>query len=410
MTKPLHFKYVPQSDFMRDLPSSRPVFVAVALSLAAAIALGLTRFSYGLLIPPMRADLNWSYFVAGLMNTGNALGYFIGAIMTTKLIRKFGVWNLLIISSFVSSVFTFLPGLVTETTILLMMRICAGVASSFIFISGGVLSARLGAMHSGRAGLLIGIYYGGTGVGITLSALLVPVAQSSAQLAGAVHTWQWSWIALGVLCLLATCLLAGPAKTIGEAPQNQSNGRNFAINDFVYSLIGYLMFGVGYIGYMTFVIALLKDQGISLGYITAFYALLGLSVVASSRVWAKMLDHFKGGQSLAILNFILSLACVLPAVTTSTSLLFASGIVFGGVFLSVVASTTLIVRHNLPQDSWSAGISAFTTAFALGQILGPSVVGWIADGSGGLERGLMVSAAALLIAAILSSQQKHLQH
>ena len=80
----------------------------------------------------------------------------------------------------------------------------------------------------------------------------------------------------------------------------------------------------------------------------------------------------------------------------------------GAVFLSVVASTTAFVRHNLPQAQWAAGISAFTVLFALGQIVGPTVVGWVADGPGGLTRGLVYSAAALWLGAALAWRQKPL--
>jgi hypothetical protein len=38
--------------------------VAAALALANAVSLGLGRFSYALLLPPMRADLGWSYATA----------------------------------------------------------------------------------------------------------------------------------------------------------------------------------------------------------------------------------------------------------------------------------------------------------------------------------------------------------
>ena len=68
-------------------------------------------------------------------------------------------------------------------------------------------------------------------------------------------------------------------------------------------------------------------------------------------------------------------------------------------FLSVVASTTALVRHNLPPAHWAAGISAFTIVFAAGQIVGPTMVGWIADGPGGLARGLVASALALWLGA-----------
>lgn len=76
-------------------PVRSPLLTAAALSLGAAVALGLTRFSYGLLLPPMREDLGWSYLLAGSMNTYNALGYFVGALITPALMRRAGVWRLL---------------------------------------------------------------------------------------------------------------------------------------------------------------------------------------------------------------------------------------------------------------------------------------------------------------------------
>ena len=81
---------------------------------------------------------------------------------------------------------------------------------------------------------------------------------------------------------------------------------------------------------------------------------------------------------------------------------------FGAVFLSVVASTTALVRHNLPPGQWATGISAFTIAFALGQIVGPTVTGYISDGAGGLARGLVASAVTLWLGAALAMRQRPL--
>ncbi len=195
--------------------------------------------------------------------------------------------------------------------------------------------------------------------------------------------------------------VAVPVAT-GTAP------RRFEWRQFGFGLAGYGMFGVGYIGYMTFVIALLREQGAGAGSITLFYALLGVAVVASSRIWAGLLDRYKGGQALAILNALLGAATIVPALTSAFWAVLLSGLVFGGVFLSVVASTTALVRHNLPQSGWAAGISAFTIVFAGGQIVGPTVVGWIADGPGGLARGLVFSALALWVGAALASRQRAL--
>lgn len=387
-------------------PQRHPLITGFALSLGAAVALGLARFSYGLLLPPMRADLGWSYLLAGAMSTSNALGYLVGALITPLVLRRFAARELLIAGALVASALLIITGFFTDATALLAQRLLSGIISAFVFISGGVLAARLAALHPGRAGLLLGLYYGGGGLGITLSALLVPVALLAAAADGAAHGWQWAWWGLGAICFVATIAIVLPSRGMSEAPRASAEAGRFRVRDFGFSLAGYFMFGVGYIGYMTFVVALLKQQGMQPPAITAFYALLGLAVVASSRIWARMLDHYKGGESLAILNALVGVACVLPALTAAVSVVFASGLLFGAVFFSVVASTTALVRHNLPASAWSAGIAAFTTVFALGQIVGPTVVGWIADNAGGLAHGLVFSAGALFVGAVLALRQR----
>ncbi|WP_075256322.1 YbfB/YjiJ family MFS transporter [Herbaspirillum camelliae] len=385
-----------------------PILTALALSLGTAVALGVARFSYALLLAPMRADLGWPYLVAGGMNTGNALGYLLGALATPLLMRRFLAHRVLIAGAFATALLSFLPALTTDTLLQLLLRVVTGVSSALIFVSGGLLVSRLAAMHGHRAGLLLGLYYGGTGLGIVAASLLVPPVMAAAAAHGAPHPWQWAWLLLGTLALVASLVMAGPARLMpATAAQVQGNGR-WQARSLLFGLIGYLFFGLGYIGYMTFVIALLKEEGMPAERITLFFALLGAATFASSRIWARMLDRFRGGQSLAILNGLLALATVLPALTAEPVAVFASGLLFGGCFLSAVASTTAMVRHNLPPHHWPAGISAFTIIFAVGQIIGPTIVGWIADGAGGLQRGLTFSALTLLTGALVAWRQRPL--
>ncbi len=393
---------------------TQAIRLALALSLGAAISLGITRFAYGLLLPPMRADLGWSYTLAGAMNTANAAGYLLGALGAPRLMRALGPQRTLMLGAVLASGFMGLSGFFTAAGPLLVQRLLAGVASAWVFIAGGLLAARLGVVHPSRAGLLLGLYYGGTGWGIVLSALLVPAALAAAQ--GVPHGWAWAWWGLALACGLGTAVLAWPARVLpreavavpASSSASGASASVFRWRDLGWALAGYGMFGVGYIGYMTFVVALLREQGASGTAVTVFYALLGVAVLASSRIWAGLLDRHQGGGALARLCALLALATVLPALTSAWPVVLASGLVFGGVFLSVVASTTALVRHNLPQAAWAAGISAFTIVFAAGQIVGPTVVGWIADGPGGLARGLVFSAAALLVGAGLAWRQKPL--
>jgi len=385
--------------------------------MAAAVSLGMTRFAYAMLLPPMRDDLSWTYTLAGSMNTLNAVGYLFGALVTPRMLNRWGAVTVLIGGALMASLLMALTGFFSETPVLLLQRLLAGAVSAAVFVSGGLLAARLGAHLPSQSGLLLGLYYGGTGWGIVLSAGLVPAALAVANEQAFEHPWAWAWWGLALACFTMTLVMFAMrlpikrwAAELKPIDTNSSLHSDQAIQmhwpQWVFGLAGYGLFGVGYIGYMTFVVALLRDQGASTAEISWFYALLGLAVLASSRIWAGLLNRYRGGQPLSILNALLSAATLIPVMTSAWPMMLVSGILFGSVFLSVVASTTAMVKHNLVPSQWAAGISVFTVVFAIGQIIGPTMVGWIADGPGGLQRGLLFSAAALLLGAVLARLQK----
>ncbi len=380
------------------------LWVAAALALAAAVSLGLARFSYALLLPPMRADLGWSYLTAGAMNTANAAGYLVGALWAPHALARHDARRIMLAGGAAAALLLAAHGLVRSDPALLALRLASGAASAASFIGGGLLAARLASSGgAARAGLVLGLYYGGTGLGIIASALLVPVV-----LARGPAGWAAAWLALGALAALAGALTAAGTRSLHAPPATAAVRVPVPLRRLGFALAGYLCFGLGYIGYMTFVVTLLREQGLAAGIVTAFYVLLGAGVVASSWIWAALLQRRRDGVPLALLNALLALATVLPVLGTPLPLVFASGALFGSVFLSLVASTTALVRHNLPPAAWPAGIAAFTIVFAAGQIAGPSLVGWVADGPGGLRLGFVLSAALLALGALLAWRQRAL--
>jgi len=360
----------------------------------------------------MRADLSWSYTLSGAMSTINAFGYFLGALVTPKIMQRWGAVRVLLYGSLLSSFFMGITGFFLESETLLLQRLLAGIGSAFIFVSGGVLSARLGSILHEKSGFIVGIYYGGTGWGILLSAIIIPIVLQNKQNEN--HSWTYAWWTLALVCFICTAIIFKPMIMLHEMgldkhPQiNTHQSSKFSVYSILPALLGYACFGIGYIGYMTFVILLLKEQGVDKTTITIFYSLLGIFVVASAWIWSNLLGKAKAGGAIAILNCLLGLAAIIPALTNNIVLLFFSGCLFGSVFLSVVASTTAFVRHNLPSEQWTKGISLFTIIFAIGQIVGPTVVGFIADGSGGVEKGLIFSSVVLWVGSILALKQKQL--
>lgn len=391
-----------------DSESLAPLWLAVRLSLGSAIALGFVRFSYALLLPAMKADLGWSFAQAGAMNTANAAGYLIGAAMFPWLARHRSPGALFVAGAYAVIVLTALCGLVSDTSMLLAQRLVAGVGSAFIFISGGVLAARLTTAAPRRGGLILGLYYGGTGYGIVLSSMLVPATVRAVP-----HGWQHAWFALAAACAVCAMLARGAARRIDAAGAAIARAPGGPVRQrtawwrYSPALGGYGLFGVGYIGYMTFIVALLRSEGMSQGVVCAFYIALGVATVASARIWSPFLDRTRGGLALATFNALLGIATLMPALFSHPVAAAISGVIFGATFLSAVASTTAFVRHNLSSDEWARGISAFTIVFAFGQIAGPVAIGWVSDNAS-LTRGLVYSSAVLLLGALFAACQRPL--
>ncbi|WOD16850.1 YbfB/YjiJ family MFS transporter [Paraburkholderia kirstenboschensis] len=385
------------------------LMLATALSLGSAIALGLARFAYALLLPSMKLDLGWTFAEAGAMNTANALGYLLGALAFPRLARRWQADKLFVAGCVATALLMAACSLLADTNSLLVLRVITGASSAAVFISGGVLAARLASASPRDAGLVLGLYYGGTGWGIVASSVLVPLT-----ILNRVHGWQFAWFALAAACAAFSVAAVGAARKI-EGVHAVAAPAHLANTDdaprwprFVRALGGYALFGVGYIGYMTFIVALLRNAGMSATVVTGFYLLLGIATVLSARLWSGLLDRMRGGQALAVLNALLAVATLLPALFTQPWIAFVSGALFGATFLSAVASTTAFVRHNLPTSHWAKGISAFTIVFAFGQIVGPMVIGWVSDGAG-LARGLIYSALLLAGGAVLAACQRPLR-
>lgn len=399
--------------------SKKPVLLAIGLSMGTSLGISLARFSYALFVPTMRDDLGWSYLVLGAMNTAHALGYLLGAVTLPLIIRRFSSWVSFVSGGILTSVFLGLCALVADAAPIALLRFLSGFTSASVFAGGTVLIAQLANLHPGRSGLLLGIYYAGGGLGMVITAFLVPATIDLGIHWQWLHPWQVGWLVVGLTGLLLTLLMWQPSVSVPVAPPRPGRGDATAVGRYAAVAAAYFCFGMGYIGYMTFVISLLRELGWEKLNLTLFYAAMGLFGMFSAQLWANALDRFKGGECLAIVNALLALACLMPACfafapgagtgLVGMVVIYLSGMIFGACFATAVASTTAFIKHNMPQTQWVAAITVFTSIFAAGQMFGPALTGLIADVANGLAAGFILSALVLLLGAGLAWRQKPLQ-
>ena len=376
-----------------------PLWVVIGLAMGPAVALGLARFAYALLLPPMRADLGWSFAEAGAMNTANAAGYLAGALVAAPIGKLVGEKFVFAMSLLLTALAIGLSGTTANFSLLLGARLIAGVTGALAFVSGaGLTSAAAVGGSNSRAATLLGVYFAGAGMGVTASALLIP------SLLGIVG-WRGGWLVLGGLALIATFFGALVLQRFPE-PSNTPTGvprRGWSLRLMAYKLLAYGLFGAGYIAYATFIIAYLRnDEGFSTAQITLFWSVLGLVSVAAAFAWGPILGRLKGGWGTATTLGVVTIGAAVPLLWEKPAGAYLSAILFGGSFLAVVAAVTSFARRAFKPQVWTAAIALLTVAFGVGQCIGPVLSGALADGANGVRAGLWLSVGILALASFVA--------
>jgi predicted MFS family arabinose efflux permease len=388
---------------MNNATSTSPIKIALALSLGAAVALGFARFNYALLLPAMQQDLAWNYTQAGSMNTANAFGYMFGALMAAPIGKRVGLARTFWVSMMLVGLAMLLTGIVSSFSLLLIFRSLAGFAGATTFIVGATLAAQLAG--NGRGGLILGTYFSGVGIGVFLASLGLPQL-----LEKDLTIWREAWVVMGIISVVFALFGRNAALSVSPPTAHaQSGSTTFYSPKLIPVIVGYFMFGFGYITYITFVISLLRSSGVDSNGVAIFWLIFGIATMANSFIWSRLLDSAKGGQALAVVLAITAAGNVLPIFSTSNASIYLSAVLFGGSALTVVTASTNIMRKSLPVGGWASGIALVTIVFSIGQTLGPLVSGYLADRSSSLTSGFVLSASILFLAALISLLQKEVR-
>ncbi len=381
----------------------RQVLTALGLSAGAAVALGLSRFAYGLLLPPMRADLGWTYMEAGALNTANGAGYIGGALVAAVAARRWGAARTFIAGYAVSALVLLLTAATGDFLALFALRALGGFSTAFTFILGAALTSAICPAESPRRrGLLVGLYVAGVSIAVLLSGAVVPfILQEGAQ------RWPQAWAALGLMGVIGLPFAWAAARRVHEPPGGAAATLDRRqLRQLAPTFAGYGLFGAGYVGYMTFIMVLLQSQGGGDGQMIWFWFVLGAVSAVSNLVWGRVLGAFDDGRGPALVFAIAMIGALPVLLHPGPAAMFLSAIIFGGSFMAGPSSITIVVQRQLPPESWTAAISLLTVAFAFGQAVGPLMGGAISDAAGDVAAGFWVTPILLGVAACANLLQR----
>jgi predicted MFS family arabinose efflux permease len=368
----------------------------LAGALGMASAMGFGRFSFTPILPGMLAGLPLSSGDAGLIAAGNFTGYLVGAVLGAYGWAAGRERSVAIAALVLTALLQLAMGLSSSLWIFVAIRFAAGIASAFalIFLSAIVLghAAARGSDHVQSA------HFGGVGVGIALSSLVVLVI--GGMTIGSVGGWRLEWFAGATASLVIAAavwrllppLPSGVSQSVVEPPLSWKLPLGLVT-------LAYGLFGFGYVITATFVVTMarLGDAGPIVEFLSWFLA--GLAATVSLLVWRPFMRRF-GLAAVFVAGLLVEAAGVLASVLLPLPAApLVGGVLLGATFLMITAYGLRIGRLLAPQSPRRA-LAFMTAAFGVGQILGPLVAGAMAERTGSFTAPTVI-AALVLFAAVL---------
>ncbi|MBY0381065.1 MAG: YbfB/YjiJ family MFS transporter [Xanthobacteraceae bacterium] len=382
-------------------PVRHPAWSILALSVAPSIGIGMGRFAYALVLPDMRESLGWSYATAGTMNTINAVGYLAGALLAAPLARRIGLTRTVWLGALLCILSLALCALSGQIVPFGSARLISGIGGGMSLVCGGALAAAVAQANPSRSSLLIGLFYIGPALGIFISGLISPFILET------YGAGSW-WIVWATLTVISIAMSVPLFRTNIDTPVSEAAEHTASVSlvPILPYLAGYFLFGAGYIAYMTFMIAYIRDGGGSTEAQSLFWCLIGCGGISAPFVWRRLMARGRSGFAMALMLSLTALGASLALLGTSPLLYAMSALLFGNTFMATTIATTAFARLNYPPAAWPGVIAIITVVFSAGQIVGPLVTGAITDITGSLSSALIVSAAALVLGAAVGAFQR----
>lgn len=384
-----------------DVSDARPVSRSVMITtfatvmVAAAVAQGFGRFTFGVVLPDVREDLfGGSNTLGGFVTTANTFAYLVGALVVGSLSARLTPVNSVRIGLVFSVSGLALATVAPNTSVLTIAMLSMGFGGAAIWIPSPGIACTVVAPR--LRGLAVGLTGAGVGLGIIFTGQLngrFLARGGNWRDVYTVHTW------IGVASIVLVWLI------LRNRSQGQPSGGfgGFAVLrtlDGWRPITGcYFVYGFGYLLVLAFLTARLQDDsGFSESTASMVFAIAGGFTMIGG-VGMGRLSDIMGRRRTLLYGFPLwSVAVVLimtgrlPAVIVGAVMV---GILFGG--LPSVIAAYLVDRTD--TTTYGPSYAAATFAFGIAQVSSPQIGGLIADASGSFTLVFLLSAVAMLSGA-----------
>lgn len=335
--------------------------------LLLVVAMGISRFAFTPILPFMRLDEGLSFEEGGYLASSNYVGYFAGALFAGFIYRH--KKNFLLVNVLINVLSIFLMGITHSFLLWGILRFIAGTTSGFIFVltSSIVMDYLASRLLSKFSGFL----FTGIGLGIAISGLLVPFVEGA-------FAWEGTWMGLGMLSalfLLITLFLWRNVNIQNGVKVEKTNDTNIWQGFMPWLILAYGLEGLGYIITGTFLVDIIYNIESLRSYAGFSWVIAGIAAAPAAPIWMMFISKYSTVKVLSFAYLLQVAGIILPVLTQTVWSVLLSAFLFGFTFVGIVSLSTAYARELFPKQS-GVVVSALTTAYAFGQIIGPIVAGW----------------------------------
>ena len=391
-------------------------YVVAAGTLCIFASLGMGRFALGMLLPAMAESLKLTYSQMGLISTSNFIGYLVAVLFCSYISAKIGSRLLIFFALLLVAVSMLLISRANSFTTVAIIYTLTGVGSG---ASNVPMMALVASWFSTRQrGKAAGFVVIGSGFAILLSGKLIPYLNQLSVADG----WRTSWLVLGIIVLFISIICfvvirdtpaelglepvdSNKKSRMGTTPKFAEESFSASRKDIYHLGAIYFLFGYTYVIYATFIVTtLVQERGFSEAVAGNFWSWVGFLSLFSGPVFGTLSDKLGRKTGLILVFTIQMFAYLLVALSLPVKFLYLSIGCYGIVAWSIPSIMTALVGDYVGPQKTARVFGFITFIFALGQIAGPAIAGFLAEKYGSFSSSFLMASLFAGLAVFLSSR------
>ena len=358
---------------------------------AVAVAFGLARYGYGLLLPDIRADLGLGTAVLGLIGSGAYVAYLLATVLGSGLAARRGGRVAVLLGTGLAIGGMLLVAVARGPLLLAGGVFLAGAAAALVFPPFSDLVA-LRVAPARRARGLAAIS-SGTGWGVVASVPVALLVQGD---------WRVAWVVYAVLAalVLAWARAVLPTAT-GVAPERARVRLAWFLCPRSGPLLaGALLVGLGASVFWTFAVDhVAVAGGVDPAAARLLVVLVGLAGLAGT-LGAVLLERVGSRVGLALSVLSLAAALLLLGLAPGHWPAVAVAALLFGAAYNLAVAIHVIWSARVFAERPSTGLAALVFCNGAGLLAGPALGGLLAEGAG-LVVAFVAAAATVATTALL---------